>query len=325
MFNEFSALKKILEKLGETNRNHPALIVPPGDDAALLASLSRPVISTDTQREGVHFRLDWQTPFEVGYKSVVVALSDLAASYAKPFCLFINLGLPKTVNEILIEELYDGVKSALSHYSCSLGGGNISASSELSLDLFAVGEGETCLFPMRSKALAGEGLYATGPLGLARAGLMCLEQDCMDFPDLVAHFKKPLARFDAAKVLSGYNVACVMDLSDGLAGDAGHMALASDITIRFHIEQDHVPPSLETFCRRFNSSPQEMMISGGEDYELLFSCAPDVFEKIRKHLPQAFRVGSCLPFTGVRLEGVPATCRSFVHGDNEGKTSDETV
>ena len=325
MFNEFSVLKKILGKIDETNRNHPALIVPPGDDAALLASLTRPVISTDTQREGVHFRLDWQTPFEIGYKSVVVALSDLAASYARPVCLFINLGLPKTVNEILIEELYDGVKSALLHNSCALGGGNISASTELSLDLFALGEGDASLFPMRSKALAGEGLYTTGPLGLARAGLMCLEQNCRDYPDLVGHFKKPVARFDAAKVLCDFNVACVMDLSDGLAGDAGHMALASDITLRVHIENEHIYSSLEKFCSTFDLSPAEMMISGGEDYELLFSCAPDLFEKIRKHLPQAFRVGSCLPFTGVRLEGVPATCRSFVHGNNQGKTNDETV
>lgn len=318
MYDEFSVLKRILEKMGPSNRNHPALIVPPGDDAALLKALARPVISTDTQREGVHFRRDWQTPFEIGYKSVVAALSDLAASYAKPVCLFINLGLPETSDETLAEDLYTGISAAVSDYPCALGGGNISSSPVLSLDLFVLGEAETGLFPRRSSARPGEGLYVTGPIGLARAGLLCLQNGCTDFPDLTARFKKPSARFDAAAILCGHDVACVMDISDGLAGDAGHLARSSDLTLRLHIEKESIPPSLELFCSRFGYDPLEIMMSGGEDYELLFTCPPDVFDNIRLSLPCAFRVGACVAHTGSSLEGVPETCRSFVHGSGQG-------
>lgn len=325
MLDEFLVLKKILKTLEPLNRNHPALIVPPGDDAALLAPLSRPVISTDTQREGIHFRLDWQTPFEIGYKSVVAALSDLAASFARPVCLFINLGLPAQCREILVEDLYLGVRGALADYACAMGGGNISASPVLSLDLFVLGEAEGRLFPRRSAAAEGDGVYVTGPLGLARAGLVCLQKGITTFPDLVHAFKKPRARFDAANVLLKHDVACVMDLSDGLAGDAGHLAEASDLTFRLGIDRMCIPHELSAFCTCHEEPPLHMMMSGGEDYELLFTCPPSVFETLQKELPQAFRVGCCIPYTGSRLEGVPESCRSFVHGKNTGNTPHETV
>ena len=318
MFSEFSLLKKILETTKESHRNHPALIVPPGDDAALLSLLKRPVISTDCQRENVHFKRLWQSFAEIGYKAVVVALSDLAASYASPRCLFINLGLPDSCSEHRVMELYEGVKQALALYGCALGGGNITSSQELSLDLFVVGEGECDLFPRRSNALAGEGLYVTGPLGLARAGLLCLEKGCDEFPDLIHSFKKPAARFDAAAVLLENRIACVMDISDGLSGDAGHIAEASGISISFDMAKEHVDPSLDRCCERFGLSAEEMILAGGEDYELLFTCRPDVFETMKKHLPRAFRVGTCLPFTGARLINPPKTCRSFIHGTQKG-------
>jgi len=325
MFDEFLILKKILKTIEPVNRNHPALIVSPGDDAALLAPFSRPVISTDTQREGIHFRLDWQTPAEVGYKAVVVALSDLAASFARPVCLFINLGLPVHTPDTLVEDLYAGIRQALDECSCAMGGGNISASPVLSLDLFVLGEADSVLFPRRSAAREGDGIYVTGPLGLARAGLICLQEGIMDFPGLVHAFKKPQARFDAAKVLLKHGVACVMDLSDGLAGDAGHLAESSGLTFRLEIDPMSIPPELTAFSSCHGNTPLDIMMAGGEDYELLFTCPPSVFESIQKELPRAFQVGCCIPFNGSRLEGVPENCRSFVHGKGTESTSHETL
>ncbi len=315
MYNEFSVLKNIMNRIDVLNQGNPALVIPPGDDAALLAPLSRPVVTTDTHREGVHFKLEWQSPHDIGYKAVMAALSDLAASYARPVCLFINLGLPASASESLAGDLYDGVKAALTQTSCAMGGGNISMSETVSLDLFALGEGDPVIFPMRSGAVPGQGMYVTGPLGLARGGLMCLQRGEPGFPDLVERFKKPSARFDAAGVLKQNGVACVMDVSDGLSGDAGHVARASNLTVRLHIGHDHVHPSLEKFCRVSGENAQAMMMSGGEDYELLFTCNPQMFEKIKADLPQAFRVGTCLSYTGRNLEGVPESCRSYVHGE----------
>ncbi len=288
--------------------------VAPGDDAALLSSLSRPVITTDTHKEGVHFILDWQTPEAVGRKSVAITLSDLAACYAEPVCLFVNLALPAHVSDPFVEAVHQGILESLDRYGCVLGGGNISLSAEFSIDLFAVGQGREDLFPERSAARPGDGLYSTGPLGLARAGLQCLKKKDPDFPDLVSKFTAPSARFDAAGVLAENRVRCVMDVSDGLAGDARHLAKASHITIAFDLNPRHVDSQLISFCKKYALDPQAVILEGGEDYELLFACPPAVFDSVRKTLPAAFPVGRCHAFNGNYLTDLPADIHSFQHG-----------
>lgn len=121
--DEFGLIEKLLHPTVTFPNAASPLIVPPGDDACLLSPLSRPVISTDTQKEGIHFRLDWQTAEEIGRKAVSVTLSDLAASYARPVSLFINLSIPPYIAETFLVELYQGIQEALGQYDCSLGGG----------------------------------------------------------------------------------------------------------------------------------------------------------------------------------------------------------
>jgi thiamine-monophosphate kinase len=213
-----------------------------------------------------------------------------------------------------IEEIYAGIQEALAFYHCALGGGNISRGSQLSLDLFAVGEGRSELFPTRSAARPGYGLYVTGPLGLARAGLDALIRKDDSAQALIARFKMPQARFDAATVLAEHQVPCVMDISDGLAGDAGHIAAASRISVEFDLSACLRDPDLVSYCTENNISPEEMMLAGGEDYELLFSCPPEVFVRIQKDLPEASQVGRCLAFTGKHLLNLPPGIASFQHG-----------
>ena len=121
--DEFGLIDKLLEHVPADNRNRPGIRVLPGDDAALLHAIKNPVITTDTQKEDVHFRLNWQSPEAVGMKAVSVTLSDLAASYAKPISLFINLSLPKSVSNGIAEELYRGMNVSLKAYGCTIGGG----------------------------------------------------------------------------------------------------------------------------------------------------------------------------------------------------------
>ncbi len=308
--DEFSLIKKLFQYAPSIS-DHPMLL---GDDAALLHRIQRPVITTDVQRESVHFRLEWQTPAQVGFKAVCVTLSDLAASYATPVALFINLTLPKSITDNTAEALYNGVHQALTHYQCALGGGNISTGNELALDLFAIGEGNPELFPMRSDAKAGDGLYCTGPLGLAGAGLKALQKKDNSFEDLIDKFKSPSARFDAAKVLAKHNVRCVIDLSDGLAGDAAHIASASGVTIVFDDLKRNANSELAAFCRKYNCIPEKMIFSGGEDYELLFACSPAVFAQIRPALPTAFQVGRCIEYDETWLVNLPDGVASWQHG-----------
>jgi thiamine-monophosphate kinase len=315
--NEFQLIHRLLNGPARPlPPGHPALLVPPGDDACLFSPLTRPVFSSDTQREGVHFRFEWQTPVEIGEKAVSVTLSDLAACYARPVGLFINLSLPEWISEQTIVAVYQGVQAALIRYGAALGGGNVSRSREFAMDLFAVGEGRPDLFPTRTAARPGFGLYATGPLGLARAGLEALRLKDTGFPLLMDRFKRPAARFDAAQVLADYGVACVMDISDGLAGDAGHLATASGVSIEIDVGRMELEEEFSAFCRKYDKSPETLIISGGEDYELLFACAPETFERIGRRLPQAVQVGRILTFRGQPLMGEAAAIRSFQHGQS---------
>jgi len=316
--DEFKLIEKLLASASRMTKGEGDFIkVPPGDDACLLSALRHPVITTDTHRENIHFSFDWQTPEEIGRKAVSVTLSDLAASYAKPVSLFINLGIPSSFSEKTAEELYKGIGRGLAEYRCALGGGNISSSDLLSLDLFAIGEGSAGLFPLRSAANSGDGLYCTGPLGMARAGLDLLKKKDSDFQRLVNCFKFPKARFDAAKVLLNHGIRCVIDISDGLKGDAMHLAEASNVTIELSIDKKDIDPDLTAFCKKYGLKPEDVAIAGGEDYELLFSCSKDAYGKLKKDLPDVYPAGQCLPFTGSHILAPPSKLSSFQHGSKQ--------
>jgi len=312
--DEFDLLGKLIDLVAPEKGTGGILKVPPGDDAALLGPLANPVITTDTHKEGIHFRLDWQTPQEVGEKAVEATLSDLSASYAVPLALFVNLALPAYVSDRMAAEFYRGIRKSLRRHGCALGGGNISRGSELSLDLFAVGQGCPGRFPTRSAARPGDGLYVTGMLGLARAGLDALLRKDRSAQELIARFKSPRARFDAARLLADHGVACVIDVSDGLAGDAGHIASASGISIQFDLTACPKDPALVAYCRKYDLAPDEMILAGGEDYELLFACAPETFAAVQRQIPAASPVGRCLPFAGKHLLNLPPGVASFQHG-----------
>lgn len=309
---EFGLIETLMRRRPDRGRLFRPCRKAAGDDAALLAWLAQPVITTDTQREGVHFRLDWQTPAEIGAKAVAVTLSDLAASYARPVALFVNLGMPKTLPDAVAQGLYDGLGAALERYGCDLGGGNTSRSSELSLDLFAVGECQGRM-PLRADARVGDLLCVTGPLGLARGGLRCLEAGDLRFPELVRAFKDPRPRFDAAEVLRRAGVRCVMDISDGLAGDAMHMAKASHVTLDLTLTDQMAQGDLAAWCEAAGEEPAAFMASGGEEYELLFACNPDTLAAIEAELPGVMCVGRVSAFSGSPLAGLPGDASSFEH------------
>ncbi len=308
--DEFALIRKLIKGSGANKY----VKIPPGDDCALLESINRPVVTTDTQKEGVHFRLDWQTPEEVGKKAVEITFSDLAASYASPVSLFVNLALPCYMSDSTVEALYSGIMKTLSKYGCFLGGGNISAGDVLSLDLFAIGDGHKDIFPSRSNGRPGHGLYCTGPVGLARGGLKAFIKKDTAFPKIIHAFKAPVARFDASRILAAKGVNCVIDISDGLAGDATHIAKASGISMEFTLNIKNIDPELILFCEKYRLDPVETALAGGEDYELLFTCRPKTFEMIKKDLPKAFQAGRCLPFTGKHLVNPPKKTTSFQHG-----------
>ncbi len=318
--SEFGLIEKLTAGPFQDVKKSPSVLkVGPGDDAALLETIARPVVTTDTQQENVHFRRRWQRWDQIGEKAVAVTFSDLAASYARPLSLFVNLSLPPHMADTDLEAVYAGIRRGLKKYGAVLGGGNISRGREFSLDLFALGSGHPEIFPRRSNARPGYGLYVTGPLGLARAGMECLKKNDTAYSGLIEKFICPVARFDAAEILAKNRVCCVMDISDGLAGDAGHLARASRISIRFYPAGFVIDPELSEFCGNYHLQPETLLLAGGEDYELLFACPPEVFERITPALPAAFQVGTCVPFSGVLLENCPESVVPFQHGSRSAQ------
>jgi len=134
------------------------------------------------------------------------------------------------------------------------------------------------------------------------------------FDEFIAKFKFPSARFDAAQVLAENGVTCVIDVSDGLAGDAKRIAEASEISVSIDLTSRAFHPTLVSFCEKYRLIPEEMVLAGGEDYELLFACTPGLFENIKKELPSALRVGRCLEFQGTHMVNMPGNISSFQHG-----------
>ncbi|MDY6904839.1 MAG: thiamine-phosphate kinase [Thermodesulfobacteriota bacterium] len=316
--DEFGLIRSFLNMDSVKAASPEDWVVPPGHDAAVLRCIDRPVFTTDAHVEGVHFDFSWQTPAEVGAKAAIVTLSDLAAACAEPVAMFVNLTLPDNVSEYMITEIYQGLDKALAMYGCALGGGNISGGPCVALDMFAVGKMPDIKPPLRSAARPGDGLYSTGRLGLARAGLLSLQAKETEGRDLfIERFKRPRARFDAARVLAGNKVACVMDISDGLTGDARHIAEASNVTIVFDLDAALITGALLDFCRGDRAESASLVLRGGEDYELLFTCPENKATVIRQALPDVYRVGHCRTFTGSYLEG-SSSLSSFQHGGGRG-------
>lgn len=316
--DENSLLKDVLRRTKGHSESFHMMMVAPGDDACLLKCIERPVISTDSHVEDVHFRRSWQSLYEIGRKAVSVCLSDLAASYARPVAIFINLGLPDGYSGPEIRELYEGIQSALEEYGGCIGGGNISRNRKLAVELFCIGEGGP-VFPLRSGARSGRVVCSTGFLGLSRCGLYLnslplskgMKRDSWKAID--SAFRNPKARFDASKILERHGVCCVMDISDGLAADAFRMAESSGVTIELQPDLIPIHPEMSHFCRETGLNPLIEALEGGEDYELLFSCEEKVFEEIRKELSSAFIIGSCKDFSGSNLVNLPLGIKSFDH------------
>jgi thiamine-monophosphate kinase len=223
------------------------------DDAAQLDG--GVVVTQDALVEGVHFRLDWTSWRDLGYKAAAVNLSDLAASGAEPEGLVVSLGLPADAELERVVELYEG----LNEPGVPVVGGDTTAADRVYLSVTAVGRAERV--PGRAGARPGDLVVVTGPLGGSGAGFAAL-RDGRASPHIQAHLRPPL-RLDEGRRLARVAHA-MLDVSDGLAADAGHIAERSGC--RIAIELERVPLAADIACLGF-----------GEDYELL-AATPDPLE-----------------------------------------------
>ncbi|MFV2005904.1 MAG: thiamine-phosphate kinase [Longimicrobiales bacterium] len=306
---EFDLIRRLLE---DTPGAIEGVSVGPGDDAAVLEVQGSVVLSADLAIEGVHFRRQWLTLPEIGYRAVAAAMSDLAAMAARPVGVLVSMAIPGAEAAESGPAIQEGIREACGLCGAALLGGDVTGSpGSLVLDIMVVGSVERPI--TRSGARPGDELWVTGVLGGAAAAVSAWKAEGDPDPALRSAYIRPVPRIEEARWLADHaGVTAMIDLSDGLAGDAGHIAAASGVGIVIDETLIPVHPGLT------GDLAMTRALTGGEDYELCASApngrvgplAGDFEERFGVRLT---RVGHVVDGDGVSMLRPGATSPEPLH------------
>lgn len=269
-----------------------------GDDAAILDFKKKQiVVSTDLLIEGVHFDLSYMPLKHLGYKAIVVNLSDLYAMNANATQVTVSIAVSNRFSLEAIEELYAGINTALKVYNVDLvGGDTTSSTSGLLISVTAIGEIDKDDVIYRHGAKSNDLLVVTGDIGGAYMGLQVLEREKQVFlvnpnnqPDMTPYSYiierqlKPEARKDIKKLFKDLDVkpTSMIDISDGLSSEIMHLCKQSQIGCDLYENKLPLDPQVISTCEEFNLDSTTVALNGGEDYELLFTISQEDFPKIK--------------------------------------------
>ena len=283
--SEVELIKKITRSFKNTNKS---TIIDIGDDAALLKfDKTNVTISQDILVEGVHFDLSYMPLKHLGYKSVIVNISDIISMNVKPSHILVSIAVSNRFKINALEELYEGINLACKNYNIDLIGGDTTSSNKgLMVSVTCIGNTTTRKIIERGGAKVDDLLVVSGDLGAAYMGLQVLEREKNVFevnpnsqPDLsqytycIQRQLKPEARVDVINYLEELKIipTSMIDISDGLSTEINHLSSASGLS--FHIVEDQIPISDNTksTCEEFKIDTSIASLNGGEDYELLFT------------------------------------------------------
>jgi len=296
---EFARIARISELLAGAGGKR-GVRVDIGDDAAVLMPERGPLVATvDVAVDGVHFAEALLSLVDVGYRSLNAAVSDLAAMGARPLGALSSLIVPPELSEAKLYQVVRGQAEAAASLTCPIVGGNLSRGAELSITTTVLGEVKRPL--LRSGARCGDELWLLGTVGLSAAGLRHLMSGSRRAADratraCVMAFRRPKARLAEGRALLGRAHAAI-DVSDGLASDAGHLARASGVRLLFEESalRAALAPELLLVAARLELCPLTLALTGGEDYALL-ATGPR-----RRRPPGAAVVGEVVEGSGVWL------------------------
>ena len=250
-----------------------------GDDAAVVQARAVCVTSVDAMIEGVHFRLDdgWAMPAEVGHRALAGALSDLAAMGADPGEAYVVLGLPPGFGSERALELVRATAALAAQTDTVIAGGDVVRAPVLTVSITAVGWADSVAAVVtRDGARPGDLVGVTGQLGAAAAALAVLEGRAARTPAVelaLARARSPMPRLREGRALAAAGVHAMIDLSDGLAGDAGHIGRASGVDLHVELAALPLDAGVREVAADLGVAPWQLAAAGGEDYELCF-CAP---------------------------------------------------
>ncbi|HPR32062.1 MAG TPA: thiamine-phosphate kinase [Prolixibacteraceae bacterium] len=271
-----------------------------GDDAAVLDySGKQIVVTTDLLTEGIHFNLLYTPLKHLGYKSVVVNISDLAAMNALPRQITVSLAISSKYSVESLEELYEGVLLACEHYGVDLIGGDTTSSLKgLLISVTALGEADADSLVYRSGAKKNDLICVTGDLGGAYMGLQLLEREkeiqktnpgtklsFEGYDYILGRQLKPEARVDMKQIFSGLEIAptSMIDISDGLSSEIMHICTQSKVGAKVYEEKIPLDEQTKRMALEMNMNPLVAALNGGEDYELLFTVPLVAYDKLKNH------------------------------------------
>tara|TARA_A100001015_G_scaffold208235_1_gene233012 strand:+ start:3147 stop:4178 length:1032 start_codon:yes stop_codon:yes gene_type:complete len=305
--SEVELIKKITESFKNKRKS---TIIDIGDDAALLKfDKTNVTISQDILVEGVHFDLSYVPLKHLGYKSVVVNISDIISMNVKPSHILVSIAVSNRFKINALEELYEGINLACKNYNIDLIGGDTTSSNKgLMISVTCIGNTKSKKITKRSGAKVDDLLVVSGDLGAAYMGLQVLEREKNVFevnpnsqPDLsqytycIQRQLKPEARVDVINYLEELQIipTSMIDISDGLSTEINHLSSASGLS--FHIIEDQIPISDNTksTCEEFKIDTSIALLNGGEDYELLFTTSKKNLKKIQQSQYLSV-IGNCI-------------------------------
>ncbi len=269
-----------------------------GDDAAVLDFKEKKVVvSTDLLVEGVHFDLSYVPLKHLGYKSVVVNVSDICAMNATPTQITVSIAVSSRFPLEALEELYEGIALAAKVYNVDVVGGDTTSSQKgLIISITALGEANQDDLVFRNNAQVNDLVVVTGDVGSAYMGLQILERekqvflvnpqnqpDLSEYTYLIERQLKPEARKDIKELLKGLDVKpnAMIDISDGLSSEILHICKQSKVGCNIYEDKLPFDPQFISSCEEFNVDATTIALSGGEDYELLFTIPMSDFDKIK--------------------------------------------
>ncbi|SNR28277.1 thiamine-phosphate kinase [Actinoplanes regularis] len=296
---EFGLIGRIVSRLDAGS----ATLLGPGDDAAVVrAADGRVVASTDVLVEGRHFRRDWCGPTDVGHRAAAANLADIAAMGATPTALLVALCVPVDLDPSWAEGLADGLTREAARCGASVVGGDISASPTLTIAVTALGDLGGLDPVRRDGARPGDILALAGRIGYAAAGYTVLSRGFRTPKILVEAYRRPELRYEAGPEAARRGATSMIDVSDGLVQDLGHLAAASAVGIDIRSGAFEVPDQMRDAAQALGTDPYQWVLAGGDDHPLAATFPAGT------RLPEGWReIGSVHDGSGVTVDRKPWT------------------
>ena len=277
---------EVIDRLRKKFHNNSSVLVPSGDDAAVVATTDGDVVmTTDIAVEGVHFRSDWSTPIEIGQRITAQNFSDIVAMGAWPVAIVVGVVVPLDTPLNFLDALTAGIEDECKKVDASVVGGDLSSGNQLVISITAIGHRRGVAPVLRSKAQVGDDVYISGRLGYSAAGLACLMHGSRSPREAVSSYLTINLDYQLGPAAAQAGAHSMIDVSDGLVADAGHIATQSGVTIDLDSKAIAPDEFLTGLASTLGADPWQWVLAGGEDHNLLAAggagaAAPTGFRRI---------------------------------------------